>query len=41
MHYFFENLYTEEYINGMPMAYHITVILDIKCQITDAGGKKQ
>jgi hypothetical protein len=37
MHYCFEELYTQKYINGMPMADHIAAILDLKSQIQDAG----
>jgi hypothetical protein len=36
-HYYFEKLYTRKYVNGMPMADHITAILDLKSQIQDAG----
>jgi hypothetical protein len=37
VHYYFEELYTRKYVDGMPMADHITAILDLKSQIQDAG----
>jgi hypothetical protein len=36
-HYYFEELYTRKYVDGMPMADHIAAILDLKSQIQDAG----
>jgi hypothetical protein len=36
-HYYFEELYTRKYIDGTPMADHITAILDLKSQIQDAS----
>jgi hypothetical protein len=35
--YFFEDLYTWKYVDGTPMADHITSMLDIKQQIINAG----
>jgi hypothetical protein len=37
VHYFFEDLYTWKYIDGMPMADHIVSMLDIKQQIINTG----
>jgi hypothetical protein len=37
VHYFFKDLYTQKYVDGMPMADHIASMLDIKQQIIDAG----
>jgi hypothetical protein len=37
VHYFFEDLYTRKYVDGMPMADHIASMLDIKQQIINAG----
>jgi len=37
VHYFFEELYTRKYIDGSPMADHITAILNIKHKITQVG----
>jgi hypothetical protein len=37
VHYYFEELYTQKYVNYMPMAGHIAAILDLKSQIQDAG----
>jgi hypothetical protein len=37
VHYFFEDLYTQKYTDGTPMADHIAAMLDIKQQIVDAG----
>jgi hypothetical protein len=37
IHYFFKDLYTRKYIDGMPMADHIMSMLDIKQQIINAG----
>jgi hypothetical protein len=37
VHYFFEDLYTQKYIDGTPMANHIMSMLDIKQQIINAG----
>jgi hypothetical protein len=36
-HYYFEELYTQKYVDGMPIADHIAAILDLKSQIQDAG----
>jgi hypothetical protein len=37
VHYYFEELYTQKYVDGTPMADHITAILDLKSQIQDTG----
>src|ERR1700731_4514229 len=37
MHYYFEELYTQKYMDSMPMADHIATILDIQNQIAQAG----
>jgi hypothetical protein len=36
-HYYFEELYTQKYVNGTSMADHITAIIDLKSQIQDTG----
>jgi hypothetical protein len=36
-HYYFEELYTRKYIDGIPMADHIATIFDLKSQIQDTG----
>jgi hypothetical protein len=37
VHDFFEDLYTQKYVDGTPIADHIASMLDIKQQIIDAG----
>src|SRR5882762_5570554 len=37
IHYFFEELYTQKYVDGSSMADHIVAMLDLKHQIEQAG----
>jgi hypothetical protein len=37
VHYFFEELYTRRYVDGIPMANHIAAMLNIQHRITQAG----
>jgi hypothetical protein len=37
VHYYFEELYTQKYVDGMLMTDHIAAILDLKNHIQDAG----
>src|SRR3984893_6627545 len=37
IHYFFEELYTQKYVDGAPMADHIAAILDICDRVIQAG----